>query len=467
MTSRWLAASAALAALTFGPSLATASDADVSRQLQEMQQRMQQMEDKLQATNDQLDSANQRVEEQSALIEGAGLTETRGSSNGLPGFLGEITIGGWVAASYFYNTEDPNDDEFGGNGNLNQGRNFRFYPFHPDHNSFALDQVWWEIERPISEEHRAGFRFDPAFGKTAQLLGGPGNRCSGFGCNNSDDTGIYIQQGYVQYLAPVGDGLTFKFGKFNTLIGAEVAQTIYNWNITRGSVYTLLEPIDHIGILASYAIGDSGFDVALGGVNGFTADDPDPNDAKTIIGHLGWANDTVSVGINGLWGSEGRYSSFDPNFDGDESGLINALVKVNATDRLAFYINGDYAWVDAEGDPDGWGVSVAGRYGITDRTGIALRGEYAADSEGYFSFSGFDSNGTFIGGTGIETWGITGTIDHLLTDNLMIRGEVRYDNIDKDDGVNDEFFEDSSEWDEDQVVLGVEAIYNFNKFGGE
>lgn len=460
MTSRWLAASAALAALTFGPSLATASDADVARQLQEMQQRMQQMEDKLQATNDQLESANQRVEEQSALIEGAGLAETRGSSNGLPGFLGEITVGGWVAASYFYNTNDPNDADLGGLGGTNSGVNGAFFPFHPDHNSFALDQVWWEIERPISEEHRAGFRFDPAYGKTASLLGGPNNR------GGRDDSGFYIQQGYVQYLAPVGDGVTFKFGKFNTLIGAEVAQSPYNWNITRGSVYNLLEPIDHIGILASYAFGDTGFDAAIGGVNGFRPDDPDRNDAKSIIGHLGWANDAVSVGVNGIWGGE------QTAFDGAESGLVNGLVKVKATDQLAFYINGDYAWIDASGDPDAWGVSVAGRYGITDRTGIALRGEYVADSDNFLGFGQLDpTNNFFVGTTGIETWGITATIDHLLTDNLMIRGEVRYDNIDKDDGKNDEFFEDSSNngysLDEDQIVLGVEAIYNFNKFGGE
>ena len=35
----------------------------------------------------------------------------------------------------------------------------------------------------------------------------------------------------------------------------------------------------------------------------------------------------------------------------------------------------------------------------------------------------------------IEIWGITATLDHLLTDNLMVRGEVRYDRIDKDNGV--------------------------------
>jgi hypothetical protein len=460
-----MAASAALAALVFGPSLAMATDADVERQLNDMQQRMQQMEDKLQATSDQLDSANARVDEQSQVIENAGLAETRGTSNGLPGFLGQIKVGGWVAASYFWNTNDPQDHDLGGLQGTNSGLNGRFYPFHPDHNSFALDQVWFEIEREINEENRGGFRFDTAYGKTAALLTGPNNR------DQRDDSAIYISQGYVQYLAPVGDGLTFKFGKFNTLLGTEVAQSPYNWNITRSSVYNLLEPIDHIGILASYAFGDSGFDAAIGGVNGFRPDDPDRNDAKSVLGHLGWAGDNVTVGLNGIYGAE------NTGQDGHETGVVNALVKLNATERLAFWLNGDYAW-QHESDAAAWGVAAAGRFGITDRTGISLRGEYVADVDGFLGFVGQDplgtiplGDGSFGSFTGIETWGITATVDHLLTDNLMIRGEVRYDNINKDSTNNDEFFQNSSDdgfnLDNDQLVLGVEAIYNFNKFGGE
>ena len=476
MSLRWMAAGAALAVLAFGPSLAMASDADVERQLRDMQARMQQMEDKLQATDDQLESANQRVDEQSQLIEEAGLAETRGSSNGLPGFLGEIKVGGWVATSYFWNVNDPQDADLEGLNGTNWGMNSRFYPLHPDHNSFALDQVWWEVEREISEENRAGFRLDTVYGKTGQLLnvGGLSNRCSYSSSSscNSDDTGFYIEQGYVQYLAPIGDGVTFKMGKFSTLFGTEVAQAVYNWNITRSSVWNLLEPVDHIGILASYAFGDTGFDAAIGGVNGVRPDDPDRNDAKSITGHLGWANDKITVGVNGIWGGE------QTAFDGNESGIVNGLVKIDATDRLAFWIDGDYAWMDASGDPAAWGIAAAGRYGITERTGIALRGEYVADVDGYLGFCGEASSGASscsfdsdLSATGIEVWGITATLDHLLTDNLMIRGEVRYDNIDKDDTDNGEFFEDSSNdglsLDNDQVVVGAEVIYNFTKFGGE
>jgi hypothetical protein len=487
---RWTAAFAALATLAFSPSLAMAGDADVERQIQEMQQRMQQMEDKLQATTDQLESANQRVEEQSQLIEQSGLAETRGSSSGLPGFLGEITVGGWVAASYFYNVNDPNDadrcdglgpnDECfffedednlllegeGGLGGTNSGLNGRFYPLHPDHNSFALDQVWWEVERPIDEEHRAGFRLDTVYGKTGSLLnaGGPSNRRDGY----RDDTSFYLHQGYVQYMAPIGDGLTFKAGKFATPIGVEVGQTVYNWNITRGNVWNLLEPIDHIGVTAGYALGDTGLDFMVGGVNGFYADDPDRNDAKSVIGHIGWANDMVSFGVNGIYGGEQQGN------DGNETGVVNGLLKINPSDRLGFWINGDYAWRQ-ESDDAAWGVAAAGRFGITERTGIALRGEYVADVDGYLGFFGetfggvdVDNQGfNVIAPTGIEVWGITATVDHLLTDHLMIRAEARYDNIDKDDTDNDEFFQDSNDLDNDQIVVGAEIIYNFNKFGGE
>jgi hypothetical protein len=456
-------ATCAAAAALFVPSIATAADPTVETRMREMKARMQQMEDQIQAADDQLQSANQRVDEQSELIERSGLADTRGTGNGLPGLLGEITIAGSVSANYFYNTNDPNDADLGGVGGGNGGINGAFYPLMPDHNSFAFQALWLEIERPISEEHRGGFRFDTAWGKTGQLdnIGGVSNR------DNRDDTGLYISQGYVQYLAPIGDGVTFKFGKFGTTIGKEVANTAYNWNITHGSVYQLLEPLDHIGILASYEFGDSGFDAALGGVNGFFPDDPDQNDAKSILGHVGWGNDTVSVGLNGMWGGE-QFAN-----DGSELGVLNAVVDVTASDRLGFWVNADYNWQDSDGDPDAWGIAAAGRFGITDRTGIALRGEYVADSDQFLGFGGeLDPSDTFFSrGAGVNIWGITATLDHLLTDNLMVRGEVRYDRIDKDNGSNDEFFHNSSnngfELAPDQVVLGVEAIYSFEEFGGE
>ena len=393
MRSRWTAALSAIAMLALAPSFASANDAAVEQQLQQMQDRMQQMEDKLQATTDQLESANERVDEQSQLIEQSGLAETRGASNGLPGFLGQITVGGWVAASYFWNINHPTSESIPnsynyGMGGTNQGYNGAFYPLHPDANSFALDQVWFEIERPIDEENRAGFRLDTVYGKTGALLngGGPNNRYS-----VNDDSSIYLHQAYVQYLAPIGDGLTFKAGKFATPIGYEVAGTIYNYNITRGNVWNLLEPIDHIGVTAGYAFGDTGFDVMGGVVNGFYQNDPDNNESKSLIGHVGWANETLSVAVNGLYGNQITASSENAMT------VLNGLVKFNPTDRLALYVNGDYSTMANVGNGKAWGVATGGRYAITDRTGISLRGEYVADNDNYLGFcasANSDCNGS-------------------------------------------------------------------------
>ena len=477
MRSRWTAALSAIAMLALAPSFASASDEAVQQQLQQMQNRMQQMEDKLQATTDQLESANERVDEQSQLIEQSGLAETRGASNGLPGFLGQITVGGWVAASYFWNINHPTSETNLGSptglgmGDTNAGLNNAFYPLHPDHNSFALDQVWFEVERPIDEENRAGFRLDTVYGKTGALLngGGPNNRNT-----NRDDSSIYVHQGYVQYLAPIGDGITFKAGKFATPFGYEVAGTVYNQNITRGNVWTLLEPIDHIGVSAGYTFGDTGFDVLAGVVNGYTPNDPDNNESKSVIGHIGWAGETLSVGVNGLYGNENTASS-EHAFT-----VVNGVVKFNPTDRLALFVNGDYATAANVGNAKAWGVATGGRYAVTDRTGISLRGEYVADNDNFFGFGAL-ANDTVplapqtVVPTDVKIFGITATVDHLLTDQLMVRGEVRWDNVRHSGNTgNGEFFNGSLDGSEsdlglkaNQVVLGAEVVYNFNKFGGE
>ena len=486
MRSRLTAALAAFAMLGLAPSLAMAED--VQEQLRQMQDRLQTMEDKLQATNDQLGAANQRVEEQSDLIESSGLADGRGASSGLGCLVCDWRIGGWVAGSYNYNLNDPNDAQHDGLGGTNLGLFGLYDPLHPDHNSFALDQVWFEIEKEISEENRAGFRADFVYGKTAKWLNG-GGAWGGLANDTGDfdDSALYIHQAYVQYAPPIGpEGTTFKFGKFATLLGAEVPGTIYNYNITRGQVWNLFEPVDHIGILVGGPIGESGFDWAVGGVNGFLQDDPDRNDRKSVTGHLGWSSEQFALGLNGIWGGETRA------FDGDETGTVNLLAKWTPSDRFGMYVNGDFGWMDepqgTDLDPYGWGVSIAGRYGITERMGIALRGEFARDSDGFVACSGkFGGlqdnvcNGLVVAGETPELdalWSGTLTLDYLLTDQLMVRAEARYDNADLDGEVEDEellidlsdadaYFEDADDFDDDQITLFFEVVYNFNKFIGD
>jgi outer membrane murein-binding lipoprotein Lpp len=498
--SRWTATCAALVLTVAAPSLATAADADVEQQIEQMQQRMQQVDDQIQAASDQLEAANERVDEQSQLIEGSGLTETRGASSGLPGFLGQIEIGGSIQASYIWNVNHPTDanrddlagqgvtcssqglgpGECGGLGYTNQGINGAIYPLNPDANTFQLQGLWIDIERPIDEENRAGFRFDTAYGLEGAQAGGINNRDT-----NRDVTSFYIYEGYVQYLAPIGDGLTLKAGQFVTTIGSEYPNDALNWNITQGNVYQLLEPLNHIGVMGEYAFGDSGFDIKFGGVNGFALDDPDRNEDKSLLWHLGYEQEMFSVGLNGIWGGEVQ------GFDGDPSGVANLLVTLDPTDRLSFWLNANYDWADVSGSasPQAWGVALAGRFQVTDKLGVALRGEYVQDDDNFLGFCGFTNDGALAPAdasctgapssfvpTDVEIWGVTGTVDYLLTDQLKLRGEVRWDAVNKDSGIQDgEFFRGHIENDVDgggglatnQVTVGAEVIYSFTKFGGE
>ena len=433
-------------AVMFAPSMGWAADADVAEQLEAMQQRMSQLEAKLESAEDQLDNAHGRIEAQQELIRQAELDIE--ATNDLAAFLDTLEIGGWVAASYFYNFNDPDGRSLGGANSTGGGF---IYPFRPDANSFSLDQFWIWMERPVSEENRAGFRADFAYGKDAGILSGDFGAGDGFSGNDFE-----LYQAYVQYLAPIGDGVTVQFGKFATLIGAEVVQSPDNFNITRGHVYNLFQPITHTGILASTNVGGM-VDVSLGFVTEtrtFPARDIDINKNKAVLWALGGGTDTFGWSIAGVHGDADSGNGFDSPA-GDKETIIDVILSYDPNEQFSTYINADYIETENSrgNDVDGWGVAWAGRMAITESTGVALRAEYATLSD----FFGPSSD--------LDIWGITTTVDHMLTDNLMVRAEVRYDDI--SDGprlfVDDNSFGvGAADFDEDdQITAGVEIIYSF------
>jgi hypothetical protein len=436
----WLTGLLALSLLV--PLGAAAAD-DVAEQLRAMQERMSQLEDRLEATSDELSSANQRLSAQQSLIEQVELDQK--ASSGLAPFLDTLEIGGWLSASYFYNFNDPDGRALAGS---NTG-GFA-YPFHPDANSFSLDQFWLWLERPVSEENRAGFRVDLAYGKDAGLLSGDFGAGDGFSGNDFE-----LYQAYIQYLAPVGEGVTFQFGKFATLIGAEVVQAPDNFNITRGHVYNLFQPITHTGILASTGV--AGLDVSLGFVNetrSFPANDIDRNKNKAFLWSIGGGGDQFSWSINGVHGDSDSGQGFDTPA-GDKETIVDVILSYSPTEQFTTYINADY--IESENsrgnDVQGYGIAWAGRLAINERLGAALRAEYV------------DLDDFFGGNSDLEIWGITTTVDYKLTEALTVRGEIRYDDIADGGGlfVDDESFGVGlADFDQDtQLTAGVEVIYTF------
>ncbi len=423
--------------------LATSAGEDVDARLRAMQDRLSQLEDRLEATTDRLESANERLAAQQTLIERVELDQK--ASSGLSQFLDTLEVGGWLSGSYFYNFNDPDGRALAGS---NTG-GFA-YPFRPDANSFSLDQFWIWLERPVSEENRAGFRVDLAYGKDAGLLSGDFGAGDGFSGNDFE-----LYQAYIQYLAPIGEGVTVQFGKFATLIGAEVVQAPDNFNITRGNVYNLFQPITHTGILASTAV--AGLDVSLGFVNetrSFPARDIDLNKNKAVLWSIGGGSDTFSWALNGTHGDADSGQGFDTPA-GDKETIVDLILSFSPSESFTTYVNADYLKSDNSrgADIDGYGIAWAGRLAVNERTGVALRAEWV------------DLNDFFGRGNDLSVWGVTSTVDYKLTDSLMVRGELRYDDI-PDGGdlfVNDKSFgvgiADFSK--EEQLAAGVEVIYTF------
>jgi hypothetical protein len=447
---------AAAFGLLLSPAWLGAESADVQAQLEAMQLQLDMLSERLEATTDELEVSKSRVDDQEQLIREAGLADPQGSSSSLGGFWDTIEFGGWISASYWYNFNQIDNDDLVG---ANVGVNGQSSPFNPDANQFSFDQLWFEMERPIDESNRAGFKASLAFGKVAKLLP-DGNGSDG---GNS----FYIPEAYIQYLTPIG--ATLKAGKFGTWIGYEVAGTIYNENISRGFVYNLLQPIDHTGISLEGDFGDSGAYWGVALVNNVFKAQPVVTDNLAYMGKLGWANDMFSLQVAGIYGqvtgdgcdslSSLPTSSCDEfgiarsgGDAGTRLGIVDVVATYDPTERLHFWANFDYSWVDGSAGTDAYGIAVGGRYALTDRMGVALRGEYVTDEREYFGFVNDAS-----------LYSITTTVDYAITEQLMVRGEVRYDDGQIDKSPDNLFINDNrTPYDEDdQILVGAELIYKF------
>src|SRR5678815_2900364 len=114
---------------------------------------------------------------------------------------------------------------------------------------FNLDVVQLRIEKALDEEQwSAGYRADLWFGPDANVLG----TSSLFGNGTMATTGDFaIRQAYVALRMPVGNGLDWKIGVFDSILGYESVESPNNPNYTRSWGHSI-EPQTHTGVLASY-----------------------------------------------------------------------------------------------------------------------------------------------------------------------------------------------------------------------
>lgn len=125
---------------------------------------------------------------------------------------------------------------------------------------FNVNTVKLQLEKPIDEgTWSAGYKVETMFGPDANVM--PGVLSSG----------VAIKQAYVALRAPVGNGIDFKVGQFDPIVGYEVTDSYANPNFSRSFGFNNLEPFGHTGILASYQASEIlGFSAGIAnGDNGF------------------------------------------------------------------------------------------------------------------------------------------------------------------------------------------------------
>ncbi|MGH7950597.1 MAG: outer membrane beta-barrel protein [Limisphaerales bacterium] len=378
--------------------------------------------------------------------------------NQLQTALSDTTISGYVSASANW-ALDP-----GANGYQNSLAGG--IPFQgPDkQDGFNLDVVKLSISKPQDESPWAsGYQVDLMFGPDAIGYNVAGSTSSSLGYYDGYSD-FAIKQAYIALRTPIGNGIDWKVGVFDTVIGYEVTDSGNDPNYTRSWGY-YLEPTEHTGILGTYKLNDQWtFSAGIAntlyaGINQRPYDyTGNANDDwhKTGMGALtyttpsswGWAaGSSLYAGVvYGLAGDTGSYNDYQLNWYGGAT-LNTPWSKL--TTGLAF----DYAeHFDAE-PVNVWALGLYATYKATDKLSLNGRAEYvAADKD----------NDSYITGTTPDFMEITATVEYDLWANVISRLELRYDQVlDNVAGINSAIGSGSGTFSRDSVGLYANIIYKF------
>lgn len=324
-----------------------------------------------------------------------------------------------------------------GTGNNVPGRSF---DGSDKQDGFNLNVVSLVLEKPLDEsDWAAGYRVQLLFGPDANTIGTTSTMA-----NNGD---FALKNAYVELRAPVGNGLTFKVGVWDTVVGYEVFEAGSNPNYSRSYGY-YIEPIVHTGVLASYPVADwltvSAGIADSGGVNTINS----RTSVESLFTYLGSVAITAPEGAGVFEGATLYAGVVDAGLDTGKD-VVNYYVGGSLPTPLTGVTLGIAYDHRANGVADGSHEDVVGGYllwEVTEKLRLNGRAEYAVGSNGAY---GFTQDGRS------ELFGLTGTLDYSLWANALTRLEVRWDRDLSNDG---EFLKGSAK---DAVSLALNVIYQF------
>lgn len=335
------------------------------------------------------------------LVSLASVAQAEETTTPLMTALSSTVISGYVDTSAVWNP---------GTGNVNSPP-FAFNAGKQD--GFNLNVVGLTLEKPLDEgQWSAGYKAELLFGPDATGYN------TSVGAAASD---FSIKQAYVALRAPVGNGLDFKVGTFDTIIGYESFTSYRNPNYTRSYGYTI-EPTQHTGVLASYQFSEIiGASVGVANTlsSGINLRSPRAESSKTYMGSITL---TAPESMGALAGSS-LYA-----------GIVDGFAGPGPKDQTSYYAGATFATpvsglrlgvaYDSVSDFFG-GLAHADAVGLyasfqaTEKLSLHARGEYAKLS----------ANTPGPGGIRVRGIDLTGTVQYDLWQNVISRLEVRWDHV--------------------------------------
>ncbi|MGH7548371.1 MAG: outer membrane beta-barrel protein [Gemmatimonadales bacterium] len=337
------------------------------------------------------------------------------SASELPATLRGFKLSGYAEVSYSHTTVPV--------GGAIVGRLYDRFA-----NQFTLNAFKVTVDRPYTADRwDAGFRADVVVGQNAAVL-----QSSGLSLGSSGD----VTQLYITLNAPTanGNGLQFRAGKFVTLQGVEVIETVANPNWSEGLQFVYLECFTQTGVEAGYRFNRFA-DAQLRVSNGWDRVVAN-QEHKSFMGRVGlYPGSGTSIGLLGFLGAE--QSGTDAKRYGGEV-LINQKVGAVTT-----WLQVDYgreeanpALPDSTRDATWWAAGAWVAYDLTSTLGLGLRADYLDDREGARTSAAFG----LAAAPRHTLWSGTATLNVRSWPGALLRPELRYDrsNLTPFDGKRDQ-----------------------------
>lgn len=389
----------------------------------------------------QLEKQNQDLQQRLDALENMAQKEGLMPSADKPKFVSameDMTISGFVQASYFYNTERPASG-------LSDT-----YLWNTKDNSFSLNKFKLTFAGPpvATDVWSASYRASLMLGDDAPDLDSGGvNGSNGTNAPTSNTSFNDLREAYVEVNVPIGTGLDIKAGELISLLNWESGDGgAANPNFSQGYQWWYTGNGPAAGVQASYNFTDK-FGVALRVANGLYAGPVDNNQGKAFLGSLNFTpTDKLWFHIVG-W--------YDDETGGSSTAGIESIGGYQFTKKLGTGYEVDYFDFGAPGgDTDLWSIGGWAWYDFTSKVGVAFRADYLSQDHGVIGPAVRPGAGleTISAPNGGDLGSVTATLNLTPAPNIKIQPEIRYDYTSYAGGLNGR---------KDQFILGCGASYLF------